>query len=84
MSEQLDKVRKAENRTRSELMREALRQYIENRYPAETPTKAELQAIRRGRAAFERGEHVSLTELIYDLESPNHKARPKRSAKVSK
>ena len=50
MLKQLELVRKKENRTRSELMREALRQYIETRYPLYSPTKAELIAIRKGRA----------------------------------
>ncbi len=84
MSKQLEKVRKAENRTRSELLREALRQYIERRYPTETSTKEELVAIRRGRAAFARGEHVSFTELTRELESQNHKARTRKPRKASK
>jgi hypothetical protein len=31
--------------------------------PEETPTPAGLQAIRRGRAAYERGDYVTLDEL---------------------
>ncbi len=84
MSKQLEKVRKAENRTTSELLREALRQYIETRYPTEVPTKQELLDIRRGRAAFTRGEHVSLTDLTNELESKNHKTRTKAARKASK
>lgn len=83
MSEQLEKVRKAENRTRSELVREALRQYIENRYPAYTPTKAEAAAIQRGRAAFKRGEYISLSQLHHELESARNKPGKKRSPKTS-
>jgi metal-responsive CopG/Arc/MetJ family transcriptional regulator len=49
---------RAEQRTRSELILEALRTYIAVRqFPEETPTPAELRAIRRGRAAYERGDY---------------------------
>lgn len=82
MSEQLEKVRKEENRTRSELMREALRQYIESRYPTEKATKAELAAIRRGRAAIKRGNYRPLTDLINELEPATHQAGRKRSKKL--
>ena len=64
MAEQVEKTMQAENRTRSELVREALRTYIAIRqFPEETPTPAELRAIRRGRAAYERGDYVTLDEL---------------------
>src|SRR2546423_9911313 len=83
MLQQLERVRKEENRTRSELVREALRQYIESRYPAEKTTKEELAAIRRGRAAFKRGDYRSLTDLINELEPAARKARRKSSKKAS-
>lgn len=78
MSEQLEKVRKAENRARSQLVREALREYIENRYPAYTPTRAEA-AIQRGRASIKQGEYISLNQLHHELES----ARQARQEKIS-
>ena len=64
MAEQVERTMLAENRTRSELVREALRTYMALRqFPEETPTAAELRAIRRGRAAYERGDYVTLDEL---------------------
>jgi metal-responsive CopG/Arc/MetJ family transcriptional regulator len=42
MVKQIEKVRKQEHRTRSELVREALRHYMDSRYPEVIPTKAEL------------------------------------------
>jgi CopG family transcriptional regulator / antitoxin EndoAI len=64
MAEQVEKTMQAENRTRSELVREALRTYIAIRqFPEEVPTPAELRAIGRGRAAYERGDYVTLDEL---------------------
>jgi predicted transcriptional regulator len=73
----------AENRTRSELVREALRTYIAIRqFPEEAPTPAELRAIRRGRAAYERGDYVTLDELRRREKSVA--SRPRRArAKIS-
>ena len=76
-------MRKEENRTRSELVREALRRYIESRYPTGKATPAELAAIHRGREAFKRGEYVTLTDLVNELEPAGHQTRPKKSRKIS-
>lgn len=81
MVRQFDQVRRAESRTRSELVREALRAYFERRYPAVQPTKSELSALRRGRAAFRRGDVVSLSQFIHELEPSNREARAKRHPK---
>src|SRR5216683_3258695 len=83
MVRQFEEVRKRESRTRSELVREALRAYFDGRYPPVTPTKAELAALRRGRAAFRRGNSVSLTQFLNDLESAPHRSRPKRISKAA-
>jgi len=66
MVKQFETVRRAENRTRSELVREALRSYFESRYPAALPSGVEMAAIRRGRAAFERGDYSPLSEVLND------------------
>jgi Ribbon-helix-helix protein, copG family len=64
MAEQVEKTMKVEHRTRSELVREALRTYISiRRFREEIPTPAELQAIRRGRAAYRQGDYITLDEL---------------------
>jgi predicted transcriptional regulator len=85
---QFEEVRKKESRTRSELVREALRAYFEERYPAVTPTPAELAALRRGRAAFRRGNSVSLTQFLEGLkpnglEPAHHRPRAKRVSKIA-
>ncbi len=87
MLRQFEEVRKKESRTRSELVREALRAYFEERYPAVTPTPAELAALRRGRAAFRRGDSLSLTQFLEalkpdGLEPPNHRPRAKKVLKA--
>ena len=83
MVRQFEAVRKKESRTRSELVREALRAYFDERYPAVTPTPAELAALRRGRAAFRRGDSLSLAQFLNDLESPHHRPRAKRVSKTA-
>ena len=84
MVQQMERVRKREHRTRSELVREALRSYLEDRFPVVVPTKAELAAIRRGRAEFKAGNYVTLDQLIHDLESADRKARRKSTRKTAR
>src|ERR1700730_5282155 len=83
MAKQMERVQKGEHRTRSELLPEAWRQYFEIRYGTYTPSKAELAAIRKGRAAIKRGEFVTLQQLLNDLDNPHSKAGPKRVRKSS-
>ena len=53
-----------EKRKPSEVAVEALQRYFElPNFPVETPTLAELRAIRRGEAAIKRGDFVTLDEL---------------------
>lgn len=68
----LDRVRKQENRSRSELMREALRHYVAlrerlQRIPEVDPEPDEIEAIKRGREAIKRGEYVTLDDLLHDM-----------------
>lgn len=79
MIDQVEKVRKAENRTRSELVREALRTYFSDRFAEANVGAADLRAIHRGRAQIRRGEYVTLDELFNDLESKNRQASKKRA-----
>ena len=83
MVKQMEQVQKEENRTRSELVREAWRQYFESRYALYTPTKAETAAIRKGRAALKRGEFVSLKQLHNELDTPRNQTSKKRPRKTS-
>jgi predicted transcriptional regulator len=83
MVKEFEKVRRAESRTRSELVREALHEHFASRYPAVTPSKAELVAIRRGRAAFARGQFVSPGGLLEGLEPVSHRSGTKRPLKAA-
>jgi predicted transcriptional regulator len=83
MAKQMEEVRKKEHRTRSELLREAWRVYFESRYPRYNPTKAELAAIHRGRAEFERGEYVTLDQLHHELAAARNEKRKKRTRSAS-
>ncbi len=84
MLKEVERVRKLEHRTRSELMREALRTYFDRkladriaRLPVYTPTAAERRAIEKGRAEIARGEHVTIDELFRTLDRRRGKARAK-------
>lgn len=75
MVEELDRVRAREHRTRSELLREALRRYVADSQrhrlpPAENATDDEVEAIQRAQAEFARGETVSLEDLQHELGLP--------------
>jgi predicted transcriptional regulator len=53
-----------QKRNPSELAAEALQWYFRiQEIPEDTPTPAELRAIHRGRAAFRRGDYITLDEL---------------------
>jgi len=79
MVEEFEKVRKTENRTKSELVREALRHYFARRIPVVSASDEELAAIRRGRAAIKKGQFVTLAQLLHDLAPQNRKAGRKRA-----
>jgi metal-responsive CopG/Arc/MetJ family transcriptional regulator len=74
MLEEFERVRRAENRTRSELVREALRVYFERRVPVVELTKAERAAIRSCRVEIKRGDYVSLAQLHNELDPQDRKA----------
>lgn len=66
MIEVVDRAAEREQRTRSELVREALRFYLQE-IPAEAATPEEIAAMDRGRAEIERGEYVTLDQLLHEL-----------------
>ncbi|MBI4469187.1 MAG: ribbon-helix-helix protein, CopG family [Acidobacteria bacterium] len=75
MLREVERIRKAEHRSRSELLREALRAYFLRRFPEVAPTKAELRALEQGRAAMRKGEYITLDELEDYLELRDPKIR---------
>ncbi len=82
MLREVDEVRKREHRTRSELVREALRAYMGARtFPVYTPTPRELAAIRKGREEIRRGEYLTIDEFFQHLDVDSH--HPKARAKGS-
>ncbi len=83
MAKQVEEAMEAEQRTHSELVREALRAYLNRRVPFVAASKAELAAIRRGRAEIENGEYVTLDELFHGLAASDRKTSRKRARKSS-
>ncbi|HEV2336734.1 MAG TPA: ribbon-helix-helix domain-containing protein [Stellaceae bacterium] len=74
MLPEIDNAARQERRSRSELIREALRRYLSSgprRMIALDDAKPEeVDAAQRGRAQFERGEFVRLEDLQRDLGLP--------------
>lgn len=75
MAREVDTLRKREHRTRSELVREALRTYLARPY---TPTPAEARAIEKGRAAFRRGDSLTIEQARAYVERLASKARAQK------
>jgi len=73
MVEELDRVRRREHRTRSDVLREALRRYVSStgrRVPVMAARPDEIEAIRRAEEEFARGETVRLEDLQHELGLP--------------
>ena len=90
MAKELERVRKSEHRTRSELVREALRGYIRQAdirtlqeraaaVPEEEPTADEREAIAAATAEFRVGNHVALNELPHGIHGTRKQSRAKKS-----
>lgn len=89
MAEELERVRRSEHRTRSELVREALRTYIRQAdlrglqarlevLPEEEAEADELDAIREGRAELRRQKPRTLKRPGHELRRPYRRSRAKR------
>ena len=68
----LDRVREREHRTRSEILREALRRYITvtergRMIPVEDALPEEIEAMRRADEEYARGECLRLEDLRREL-----------------
>jgi predicted transcriptional regulator len=66
----VNRAAKAEHRTRSELIREALRDYLGQRIAVVDVSRSERAAISRGRKQIARGEYVTLDELLNGMAGP--------------
>lgn len=87
MIQEVERLRKTEHRTRSELIREALRAYFNARrnFPTYAPTAEELREIEKGRTAIRKGQYFTLDEFrTWLLGAPVKKAgAKKRPARAS-
>jgi Arc/MetJ-type ribon-helix-helix transcriptional regulator len=90
MADELEQVRRKEHRSRSELVREALRRYMREaevramrdriaKLPQDEPTAGELAAIEEGGRELGEGKFVSLDELRHDLVRRRQQPRAKKS-----
>jgi AbrB family looped-hinge helix DNA binding protein len=51
--------------------------------PTYKPTKSELTAIQKGEAQIARGEYVSLTDFLHNVDRHRRKGRGKATRKIS-
>lgn len=88
MRQAVDAACRKELRSRSALIREALRRYLAQAQPEPefyTPTKAEQRAMEKAREEMNRGEYLTLDEFTRQLlGGTRKKARPKRVATRAK
>ena len=96
MARELDRARKAEHRTRSEFVREALRQYMGRgaelrrmrehiaRLPEVEATAEEVEAIEEARRAFREGRFVTLDQLRHEMGRRAQQSRRKKSPALSR
>lgn len=82
--EAADRVAAREHRSRSDVMREALRWHLRIReLPIDDATREEIDAFERGRAQIARGESSTLEDLLHDLDDRRRQGRAKKLRKVS-
>jgi metal-responsive CopG/Arc/MetJ family transcriptional regulator len=90
MADEVERVRRKEHRTRSELVREALRHYMraaEARsvrariamLAADEPTADEIAAIQKGSDEFRAGKFVTFEQLRHELGRRRQQPRKKKS-----
>ncbi len=91
MVKELERARKGEHRTRSEFVREALRQYMGRgaalrrmqqriaELPEEEATAAEVEAIEDGQRAFREGKFVTLEKFRHGMGRRSQQPRRKES-----
>ncbi len=71
MVEEFEAIRKTKSFTRSDLVRQALREYFYSQFPVYTPTKAEIKAIQAGRREIKSGNFITLEQLHAKLDNKN-------------
>jgi metal-responsive CopG/Arc/MetJ family transcriptional regulator len=90
MAKELERVRRKQHRTRSELVREALRHYIRDtdlrnlkrriaELPEEEATAEEIAAIEEGTEEFRAGKFITFSQLHHDLDNRSQQPRAKKS-----
>jgi metal-responsive CopG/Arc/MetJ family transcriptional regulator len=90
MADDLERVRRQEHRTRSELVREALRHYMRGaeiramrdriaKLPEQQPTADEIAAINASSREFGEGDFINLNQLHHDLDHRGRQPRARKS-----
>jgi metal-responsive CopG/Arc/MetJ family transcriptional regulator len=67
MVKRVDLASRREHRTRSGLVREALREYLKKTIPVDIATDEEIKAMKIARSEYARGEFVTLNQIFNEL-----------------
>ena len=67
VAELADLVSKRDKRSRSAVIGEAIKLYIDALDIVEKPTVKEIKAIKEGREAFKRGKYRRLDEMLHEM-----------------
>ena len=78
MLKRIELVRRAENRSRSELVRDAINIYLARPLPHEPASRSEIAALKRARREYERGETITLADYLDAMEAGARQGRAKR------
>lgn len=78
MVDLVDRAAEKEHRTRSELVRQALRLYLQG-IPVEEPSSDEITAMKRGKAEIRKGAFVTLDQLRHELAPRRRKVGKQRA-----
>lgn len=76
----VDRARKLEHQTRSEIVREALRAHLRKVIPVYMASAGEIAAMKSARAEHARGEYVTLDNLLHELGN-THRRTSKKTAR---
>lgn len=76
MADWVDRAAAKEHRTRSDLVRQALRLYLADT-PVEEPTPREIAAMKRGKSEIDKGAFVTLEHLRHELAPRRRQVRRK-------
>ena len=84
MLSEVQRVSREENRTHSELVREALRRYLRRGFPPPRRPRKNSPASQPDGQEVEKGDYVTLQQILHGQDAPNRKAGGKDARKTAR